>query len=238
MIPGGYGGGGSASNLFDSSNLKYSGSGSGGGQTSVKFLINDLWHRVIVSGGGGGSDNGPENSDNGSGGAGSNLVAQGYWNAGTYTDQKVANSLSGFTFGSGEAAQENGSKNENGVTKSIGSGDRPGSGGGWFGGFAGHSGYAGSGGGSSWILTKDAVIPPGLIEARDEFYEYIDSQYYAFNESSDYYFDHAVHAAGVWDGNGKLIITQIDEMPNSCHVIAPIVFLSLFRMSLFVFITM
>ena len=69
MIKGGYGGGGFASNC-------YAFSGSGGGQTAVKFHKNDLWHRVIVAGAGGGSDNyqtnDPNNelSDDGSGGAG------------------------------------------------------------------------------------------------------------------------------------------------------------------------
>ena len=48
MVPGGYVGGGSSSGW-------YTGTGSGGGQTAVKFVNNDLFHRVIVSGGGGGT---------------------------------------------------------------------------------------------------------------------------------------------------------------------------------------
>lgn len=49
MAPGGYGYGGYGGNWP-------SGSGGGRGQTSVQFLANDLWHRVIVSGGGGAGD--------------------------------------------------------------------------------------------------------------------------------------------------------------------------------------
>ncbi|EAY08788.1 hypothetical protein TVAG_188750 [Trichomonas vaginalis G3] len=42
MIKGGYGGGGYAFNYYDGGDAD--GAGSGGGQTAVKFLANDLWH--------------------------------------------------------------------------------------------------------------------------------------------------------------------------------------------------
>ena len=80
MIKGGYGGGGATFNHYGA-DYNY-GSGSGGGQTAVKFLSNDLWHRVIVSGAGGGSDNvypteTLKGTDDGSGGAGGGFVGQG-----------------------------------------------------------------------------------------------------------------------------------------------------------------
>ncbi|EAY19621.1 hypothetical protein TVAG_228840 [Trichomonas vaginalis G3] len=79
MIKGGYGGGGNAFSFYaDDGNY---GSGSGGGQTAVKFVSNDLWHRVIVAGAGGGSDNyfyadSYNSYDDGSGGSGGGLTAQ------------------------------------------------------------------------------------------------------------------------------------------------------------------
>ena len=89
MIEGGYGGGGYASNYFYSDS--YFGSGSGGGQTAVKFEVNDLWHRVIVSGAGGGCDdnNGIYNSENdGAGGAGG-VVGQGWFFMNKYIFARV-----------------------------------------------------------------------------------------------------------------------------------------------------
>lgn len=199
-IRGGYGLGGS------NSNSEWDGCGSGGGQTALKFIENDLWHRVIVSGGGGGSDNSygtPFGEDDGSGGAGGGLTAQGYWVNGVYNDSRLANWTFGFTFGSGEAAQINSSKNTlYGVKNGVGWSDRSGSGGGCFGGFASHNGNGGSGGGSSWVLSRDAIIPQGDIDARDEFYDIIGSKPYAFDKKSGYLFSNVYHGAGVWSGNG------------------------------------
>lgn len=216
MIRGGYGGGGS------SSNWKWGGSGSGGGQTALKFIENDLWHRVIISGGGGGTDNDigtPFQEDDGSGGAGGGLTAQGYWIDGVYNDKKLANSTFGFAFRSGEAAQLDGSKNKFGVQQGVGQSDRSGSGGGWYGGFASHNGNGGSGGGSSWILSQDAIIPQGSIEARNEFYEYIDNKPYAFDKKSGYLFYNVYHEPGVWSGNGKMIVSMIGSADAFCNTI-------------------
>ena len=85
MQPGGYGGGGSSSNYYQGESTD--GTGSGGGQTAVKFIENDLWHRVLVSGGGGGSENRGgtyRSTEDGSGGAGGNLNAQGYFLNGAF----------------------------------------------------------------------------------------------------------------------------------------------------------
>lgn len=212
-VKGGYGGGGHATNWYFRDD--FWGTGSGGGQTAVKFEQNDLWHRVIVSGAGGGSDNYSPvpfgNDDDGSGGAGGGLVAQGFWFNGKYDGNRVANSTFGFTFGSGETAQKDGSKNKKyGVPKGDGECDRAGAGSGWFGGFASHNGNAGAGGGSSWALTIDAKIPKGDIEAHDSLYKSLGKKKYAFTQKDKYLFHDVVDIPGIWSGNGKLIITVIE----------------------------
>ncbi|EAX92444.1 hypothetical protein TVAG_327530 [Trichomonas vaginalis G3] len=214
MVPGGYGGGGSSPGYKN-------GAGSGGGQTSVKFLENTLYHRVIVSGGGGGADDYFQNDARG--GSGGGLVAQGWWNETVYNGQYLANSSFGFTFGTAEAAPLDGSKNPKGVQKTAHYYDKCGGGGGWFGGFSSNYNNAGCGGGSSWVLTKGAYIPPGLIESRDEFYNYITKRKYNFDLNSEYLFTEVIHVPGIWQGNGCLIITVIktlcfNSFISRCHL--------------------
>ncbi|EAX88988.1 hypothetical protein TVAG_356230 [Trichomonas vaginalis G3] len=118
MIPGEYGGGGGASNFCDVEGSEACGTGSGGGQTAVKFSENDLWHRVMVSGGGGGTDNifGTfGGNEDGSGGAGGNLVAQSWFAGGVLQKQYFADSTKGFTFGTGEGARYGTPKNNKAV---------------------------------------------------------------------------------------------------------------------------
>ncbi|EAY16821.1 loricrin, putative [Trichomonas vaginalis G3] len=208
LVPGGYGGGGSSGGYTF-------GSSSGGGQTSVQFLENTLYHRVIVSGAGGGTDD--YRGDDARGGSGGNLVAQGWWNESVYIGQYAANSSFGFTFGTGEAAQPYVSKNPKGIQISAAGGDKCGGGGGWFGGFASNEINSGCGGGSSWVLTQDAYIPQGLIKSHDEFYDLIDQQKYQFDLNSEYLFSEVQHVPGIWQGNGRLIITLIRScVVNSC----------------------
>ncbi|EAX89101.1 hypothetical protein TVAG_442580 [Trichomonas vaginalis G3] len=217
MQPGGYGGGGS------SSSYPY-GTGSGGGQTAVKFLENDLWHRVLVSGAGGGCDD--YDPDDGSGGAGGNLTAQGWFYNGNYISTHLANSTFGFSFGQGEAARFGSAPPNNSRSiKSSTNGDIARGGGGWFGGFSAMSGYAGAGGGSSFALTKDAIIPQGNITAADKFYNLFDSKPYAFDLNSEYLFTDVIHMPGIWEGNGRLIITILDtKLFLSCHFKSQIYF--------------
>ncbi|EAX89826.1 hypothetical protein TVAG_338190 [Trichomonas vaginalis G3] len=114
---GGYGGGGSSENWYSNDN-QYIGTDSGGGQTAVKFLKNNLWHRVLVSGGGGGTDDDCGQygmSEDGSGGAGGNLAAQSWFLEGTLKHEYFANSTNGFTFGTGEAARFGPNKNPKSV---------------------------------------------------------------------------------------------------------------------------
>ncbi|EAX85861.1 loricrin, putative [Trichomonas vaginalis G3] len=213
---GGYGGGGSSSNFcgteIDTSGI-YCGTGSGGGQTAVKFLENDLWHRVLVSGGGGGCDNAQGDyggSDDGSGGAGGNFTAQSWFANGVLSENYFADSEKGFSFGVGEAARYGDPSNNNAVPEGTME-DNAGGGGGWFGGFSGQIGSSGAGGGSSWALTKDAIIPKSTLTTSDEFYKNTISRYYAFGLSSGYLFEDVVNVAGIWNGNGRVVISIIKQ---------------------------
>ncbi|EAX96368.1 PE-PGRS protein, putative [Trichomonas vaginalis G3] len=213
IMKGGYGGGGSASNYNPE---QYSQDfGSGGGQTAVKFLANDLWHRVIVSGAGGGSDNGftkDTMEDDGSGGSGGGVTAQGYWVNGILNSERLANSTFGFTFGYGESAQQFGSQSQYGVRQPVGDTDKPGAGSGWFGGFAGHNENGGAGGGSSWALSADAIIPPGNIPAKGSYYNESESHPYYFSLNDGYVFSDVKSIPGIWEGNGRLVITILDSI--------------------------
>ena len=183
----------------------------GGGATDFRLLINDLWHRILVAGGGGGSDNGGgtfSQSDDGSGGSGGGKEAQGFWINGEYNGNYIATQKSGFTFGNGESSQQYGSLG-NGVKSPSGATDRPGAGGGWYGGFAGHHGNGGAGGGSSFAFTSNAEIPQGKISSRNSYYQNEKSNKYAFNPNTDkqYLLQDVIFAQGIWSGNGKAIIT-------------------------------
>ena len=201
---GGYNGGGDGA-------LHVDGSGGGGGATDFRLIENDLWHRILVAGGGGGSDN-PQGTfndkDDGSGGAGGGKEAQGFWINGEYNGDYIAGQTSGFTFGNGESSMEIGSSSPHGVASGSGSSDRPGAGGGWFGGYAGHYGNGGSGGGSSFAFTSDAQIPDGSITSYDSYYENDESHAYAFDKSKDrqYLLQNPIIIQGIWSGNGKAII--------------------------------
>ena len=190
--------------------------GGGGGATDLRFEVDDPWHRVMVAAGGGGADDSYE--DDGSGGCGGDPDGQGMWYQGEYKGEKIATQTSGFSFFQGEASQENRSQNPNGYDspdKRIV--DKPGAGGGWFGGFARHYGGAGAGGGSSFVLHSSAVIPKGNIEVRDENYENPVSKPYAFDTSSEYCFTDFEMFGGIWSGNGMARIMFISEHPLGCE---------------------
>ena len=216
---GGFNGGGKGSSYNYRTDLN-SGASGGGGATDLRIKENDLFHRIIVAGGGGGSDNRDSDSpssinsgDDGTGGAGGGKSAQGYWTAGTYND-KVATQTSGFSFGYGESAQKGGSKHPDGNKNIPVTTDVAGAGAGWFGGFASHHSNGGAGGGSSFVLTKDAEIPKGTIYVMDDMYENKTSGTYAFSSSSQYVMKHPVFLQGIWTGNGKAIITLLN--PGFC----------------------
>ena len=202
---GGYNGGGDG---FRQPN----GCGGGGGATDFRLHEDDFWHRILVAGGGGGSDNVVDDpkykkEDDGSGGAGGGKEAQGFWIDGNYNGNKIATQISGFTFGNGESSQQNGSLGD-GFKQGLGYSDRPGAGGGWFGGFAGHHGNGGSGGGSSFAFTEDATIPNNPITSYSSYYDKGTTKNYAFNkdEHKQYFLHDVIFAQGIWSGNGKAII--------------------------------
>ncbi|EAY12517.1 hypothetical protein TVAG_138970 [Trichomonas vaginalis G3] len=150
--------------------------------------------------------------DDGSGGSGGGLTAQGFWANGVYNSTKLANSTFGFTFGFGESALQSGSKNHDGIQQLTGATDRPGSGSGWFGGFAGYNGNGGSGGGSSWALSPDAIIPKGEIFANGSYYNETESHPYFFSLDDGYVFSDVKNYPGIWEGNGRLVITILDSI--------------------------
>ena len=201
--------GGAKGSLFS----KSTGSSGGGGATDFRLYEDDFWHRVLVSGGGAGSDN--ENSgddptvDNGRGGAGGGLIAQGPWIENVYESSHVATQEKGFTFGNGEAPQKCGSKSPEGIKFSSGYNDRAGAGGGWFGGFASHHGNGGAGGGSSFAFTPNTIVPEGDIESRDEYYENPVSKPYAIKHKSSFRIMNPIFVPGIWDGNGFARITVL-----------------------------
>ena len=207
---GGFNGGGRAASYTG----KYSGAGSGGGATDLRVLENDLYHRIIVSGGGGGTDNyDPEygKNDDGTGGSGGDKIAQGFWIGGKYNKDHIATQISGFSFGNGEAANQMGSQNPKGCTTKPSNTDIPGAGGGWFGGFSSQNSIGGAGGGSSFVLTSQSVLPDNPISVYNDLYVKVNESDYAFTTKSIYAMTHPIFVAGIWKGNGKAIITVLSS---------------------------
>ena len=197
MVKGGYNGGGSSSNFYASEN-DY-GSGSGGGATDLRMEKNDYYHRVLVSGGGGGCDNIEGTycgSDDGSGGAGGNKIAQSFFINGNHQSKK-ADQTSGFSFGNGGASTRS-------SYSDVGSG-----GGGWYGGYTSGSCNGGGGGGSSFALTYDAELPTGTIKVTDGFGNELSNEEYAFKNKNKYIFHDVSMSAGIWDGHGFAMVTYI-----------------------------
>ena len=144
---GGFNGGGNGGN---------SGSGSGGGATDIRVFANEptasdlIWSsstglasRVIVAGGGGGSDDyiGTRYGGNdGSGGAGGGLVAEGAWIDGGLYSGYAATQTSGYALGVGQPASA--------------SADTGGGGGGYYGGLVTNQYNGGAGGGSGYLSPK------------------------------------------------------------------------------------
>jgi hypothetical protein len=203
---GGYNGGGS-------SFLATYGAASGGGASDIRYLVDDVFHRIMVAGAGGGQDN-PDsgnistNDGRGSPGGGEesgDLIISGKIVSGYRATQKT-----GFTFGSGESAQKGKSKNPNGYQGSTHTyADVCGSGSGWFGGFASHFYNGGCGGGSSFALTNYTEFKNKTFTACDDFFENCITQNYAFADNRQLSFFNVNHHRGNWYGNVRLIITFI-----------------------------
>ena len=191
----------------------------GGGATDIRVEENDVFHRILVAGGGGGGDDFEEtknqnNTNNdGKGGPGGGLEAGG-WESKGQIQIPIASQLSGFSFGTGEAPQINGSAHEDGipplVTIQINERyDIGGGGGGWFGGFTSQRYYEGAGGGSSFALTKTSQIPTEQVCEHNDLYEVIQCDYYAFISDRRYQFTDVTLDRGVWYGDGFIDITVL-----------------------------
>ena len=177
------------------------GASSGGGSTDIKFEVNDLYHRVLVAGGGGGIEDSEYDSSSfyneGAGGSAGYPEGQGYWISGQYNGNKIADQLKGFSFGQDEATKI--------------SNDACGSGGGWFGGFASQHNDGGCGGGSSFILKKDATVPTTQVTVKTETGEELQTDSYKFSSKRKYLFDNIQYSNGIWSGDGMMRITFINE---------------------------
>ena len=202
--PGGHNGGGSSC-------ADYSSSGSGGGATDFRLFLNSLYTRILVAGGGGGSDDfdSPptyQKVNDGTGGSGG-LIGQAMWKDGEYQGEEFeTGTTKGFSFGQGQK-----SKSCNGNSEKAGAG------GGFFGGYSIDSTSAGAGGGSSFAFSKDITFPKGLIEAKDESGNVIESSYYAFKDSPQYYLTDVEFSTGIWKGDGIARITVV-SLTQICHI--------------------
>lgn len=133
---GGWNGGGNGGNTASTA---------GGGATDIRLTKGETWDdekslysRILVAGGGGGSDDGyTSTSNDGRGGHGGGLKAQGTYISGGYYESYGGTQISGYALGKG-ASTTSGD-------------DSGGAGGGYWGGLASNSYNGGGGGGSSYI---------------------------------------------------------------------------------------
>lgn len=207
---GGYNGGGS-------SLISEYGASSGGGSTDIRYLADDVFHRIIVAGAGGGMDDATGsgiNTNDGRGSPGGSEEGGGLIIQENLISGYKATQETGFTFGNGEAGQNGKSKNPDGYHVESPSGyyDICGSGSGWFGGFSSHNHNGGCGGGSSFALTLNTTFKSKTFKACDEFYSNCETKNYAFADKQTLFFYNIDHHRGNWYGNGKLIITFISKL--------------------------
>ena len=167
---------------------------SGGGSTDVRLKVNDLYHRIVVSGGGGSQgwwkgSSGIEYS--GSGGSGGGLN-------GSPGDNIINNG-----FGEGANQTSGGTKVFSG---SFGFGGTRGGGGGWYGGAGSYHGN-GNGGGSGFVFSSTLNIPDNYM---------IDSAYLLSNPLT-ISGDHELPTFGeiTHTGNGGFRISIINSTVSS-----------------------
>ena len=170
---GGYNGGGKGKSSYKSDR-----GATGGGSTDLRIDVNDIYHRILVAGGGGGTDD--QAGNDGRGGAGGGLNAQGYQLTGGF-ETKIATQTSGYKFYNGQSGS--------------GGNEYAGAGGGWYGGYASNSNKGGAGGGSSFALGED----PDLVFKEKK---------YVF-QKKEYKFTEVIHERGVRGTNGQVNITLI-----------------------------
>ena len=79
----------------------------GGGSSDIRYELNDVFHRILVAGAGGGSDDTSDSfeaqkQNDGRGGAGGGEIAQGFFIGNKLISMHVASKTEGFTFGRGK----------------------------------------------------------------------------------------------------------------------------------------
>ena len=210
---GGYNGGGGAEGPSP---------GTGGGSTDIRAEKNDEFHRIIVAGGGGGSDNFDKESiesNDGKGGSGGGTISQSFFVSSNLVSGFESTQTKGYSFFQGETGKTTGSSSDTGYTSKWMAYELPGGGGGWFGGYSSHHCNGGGSGGSSFALSPNATIPSGVINIYDKDYNITSSNKYAFSQyTSPYLFYDIEHKRGVWNGDGKVIITKFGAYRNDCFL--------------------
>ena len=145
--------------------------------------------------------------------------------------------MTGFSFYQGETGKASGTSSPTGYQSDYKTHELPGGGGGWFGGYSSHHNNGGGSGGSSFALSSNATIPSGKINIYDKNYQVTSSRYYAFPPStSPYLFYNIEHKRGVWNGNGRIIITKIGNY-NICRTKSCIRNIFSFRSTLIIMIS-
>ena len=127
--------------------------------------------------------------------------------------------LKGYSFFQGETGKTTGTSSSTGYSSSGGLFELPGGGGGWFGGYSSHHCNGGGSGGSSFALSLNSTIPSGVINIYDKNYSIASSGRYAFSPyTSPYLFYDIEHKRGIWNGDGKIIITKVGVYRNDCFL--------------------
>lgn len=192
-------GGGAGGTGYISSSAIYastqSGVNSGNGKVVVTWNIyvdnsaySETWDSrgtLVLAGGGGGADNAGGtigDGDDGSGGHGGGLTAQGPFVNGVVQSNKVATQSSGYKHGVGQSATT--------LT------DTGGAGGGWYGGYATNHNNGGGGGGSSYVYGYNGVNRTEITDLSN-----VNRQ-----------FKNIVMKQGVNSGNGKAKITKVGSV--------------------------
>lgn len=188
------GGYGSGADAYGGWNGGASGStssnGGGGGASDIRIGGTTLYYRVIVAGGGGGSDNVHA--------AGTARLTDDDGSGGAGGGVEGEPAFANGAYIANKATQTGGYAFGNGAVPTV-STDTGGGGGGWYGGYASNNNQGGGGGGSGYVLTSSSARPSG----------------YAHTTSSPYNMTETKSYSGIWNGNGKIVITMYNRPPTN-----------------------
>ena len=158
--------------------------GSGGGASDIRLVIDDLYSRMIVAGGGGGAPSLKNGTPDGyvQGGHGGGLVGgnANYSYSSSHDSGPRIGGSGGEQSKGGSGGRFNSSVSNSGQfgkgadwisreSNTYGSGA---GGGGWYGGGAGGDGGTGGGGGSGYALTESSHKPSGYNVSEEFYLEY------------------------------------------------------------------